>query len=138
MEFRPEFFFYLLANLDSLLIRFSLAVVRKYILIPILFSGAIFSNSKMLEYANVETFLVFRFSTPILVACVDFALMGKALPQAQTWASFMFIVGGAVLYAETDDGFSIHTVRVFFLCLHCFSFFCLCFTIMLRSSLTYL
>lgn len=88
---------------------FTLGTIRKYIFIPVLFSGAIFSNSKMLEYANVETFLVFRFSTPILVAVVDFALMGKALPIPQTWASFLLIVFGAVLYAVTDLGFSVAT-----------------------------
>ena len=32
------------------------------------FLGAIFANIKTLQYANVETFIVFRSSTPLLVS----------------------------------------------------------------------
>lgn len=86
-------------------------VVKKYSAIPLLFSLAIFSNMKVLEAANVETFMVFRFSTPISVAIVDFALMGKSLPSIRTWISFIMIVTGAVWYTLTDEGFSVKTVR---------------------------
>jgi hypothetical protein len=85
------------------------AEVKQYIAIPFLFSLAIFSNMKLLETANVETFMVFRFSTPIFVSLVDFALMGKSLPSIRTWLSFALIVTGAVFYAVTDKGFSVKT-----------------------------
>jgi solute carrier family 35 protein len=85
-------------------------VVKHYIAIPFLFSVAIFSNMKVLQGANVETFMVFRFSTPVSVALVDFALMGRTLPSLRTWLSFILIVSGAVWYTITDEGFSISTV----------------------------
>lgn len=84
-------------------------ILRKYMIIPILFSAAIFSNGKLLQTANIETFMVFRFSTPILVALVDFAVMGKALPTSRAWLSFLLISLGAVVYAATDKGFSLTT-----------------------------
>ena len=89
---------------------FKLDVIKRYIAIPFLFALAIFSNMKVIETANVETFMVFRFSTPISVALVDFALMGKALPSLRTWLSFILIVSGAVVYTLTDQGFSVKTV----------------------------
>jgi len=86
--------------------------VKRYVIVPFLFSLAIFSNMKLLETANVETFMVFRFSTPVFVALVDFALMGKALPNLRAWISFALIVAGAIIYTITDEGFSLSTVRV--------------------------
>jgi len=84
--------------------------LRRYFVIPFLFSLAIFSNIKLLESANVETFMVFRFSTPLFVSLVDFALMGKSLPSLRTWFSFTLIISGAIIYAYYDAGFSIKTV----------------------------
>lgn len=86
-----------------------LPVIRKYIVIPCLYSIAIFSNGKLLEYANVETFMVFRFSVPILVGLTDFLLMGKTLPTPRSAWSFLMILGGAILYAVTDVGFALRT-----------------------------
>jgi solute carrier family 35 protein len=88
----------------------TLEIVKKYLPIPFLFSLAIFSNMKVLETANVETFMVFRFSTPLLVALVDFAVMGKRLPTLRAWFSFFLIIFGIVVYTLTDDGFYISTL----------------------------
>jgi hypothetical protein len=62
-------------------------------------------NGKMLELANVESFLVFRFSTPLCVALIDFLLMGKDLPHFRSLIAFILIICGAISYALADEGF---------------------------------
>ena len=85
------------------------AAARYYWPVPFLFSLAIYFNSKMLETANVETFLIFRFATPLCVSQVDFLLMGKTLPSLRGWACFILIIIGAVVYAATDQGFRLES-----------------------------
>merc|ERR1712164_101409 len=60
-----------------------IGLVRKYWVVPAAFATAIFANGKLLEHANVETFLLIRFTTPLLVALLDFLLLEKELPTAR-------------------------------------------------------
>jgi GDP-mannose transporter len=41
---------------------------KPFMLVAVAFLGALYTNVKTLQYANVETFIVFRSSTPILIA----------------------------------------------------------------------
>jgi hypothetical protein len=50
----------------------SLAKVRPFMGISILFCACLWCNVKALEYANVETVIVFRSMVPIAVALCDF------------------------------------------------------------------
>lgn len=79
--------------------------VLVYWQVPMLFSVAIFANAKVLETANVETFIVFRNTTPCLVAIADFLFMDKALPSLRGWGSFLVMVASSAVYTATDDGF---------------------------------
>lgn len=83
----------------------SMEKVRAYALVPCFFALAIFSNNKVLQYANVETFIVFRNTTPMLVCGLDFLLMGKSLPSFRTVFAFLLIIGGTIVYAMTDEKF---------------------------------
>eukprot|EP00756_Hemistasia_phaeocysticola_P059205 Hpha_TRINITY_DN35934_c0_g1::TRINITY_DN35934_c0_g1_i1::g.184889::m.184889 len=83
----------------------SMKTVLVFWRVPALFAAAIFANSKVLQTANVETFIVFRNTTPILVSICDFFFMGKALPDPRTFFSFVVIVAGSVIYTLTDQGF---------------------------------
>lgn len=83
----------------------SMEKVKSYWLVPCFFALAIFSNNKVLQYANVETFIVFRNTTPMLVCFLDFLLMGKSLPSLRTVFSFVFILVGTIAYAMTDEKF---------------------------------
>eukprot|EP00958_Prasinococcus_capsulatus_P030417 scaffold8103_cov403-Prasinococcus_capsulatus_cf.AAC.5 len=46
----------------------------------LLFYVSLFSNNKMLQYANVDTFIVFRSTTPILVLPLEVAALKKPMP----------------------------------------------------------
>lgn len=78
---------------------------RSFWPVPLLFALAIFFNNTLLELANVETFLVVRFSTPLFVSVVDFLIMGRNLPSTRSWLCFVLIIVGAVSYAVNDQGF---------------------------------
>ena len=84
------------------------------------FLGAIFTNIKTLQYANVETFIVFRSSTPILVSIADYVFLGRELPNRKSWLSLLGLLLGAVLYVVTDDGFQVH--GYFWVCVWYFVF----------------
>uniref|UniRef100_A0A7S2WVQ0 Sugar phosphate transporter domain-containing protein n=1 Tax=Rhizochromulina marina TaxID=1034831 RepID=A0A7S2WVQ0_9STRA len=86
------------------------------------FLGAIFTNIKTLQYANVETFIVFRASTPIIVSVCDYLFLGRELPTASSWLSLFGLVGGASIYVLTDSSFHVtgyYWVCVWF-CVFCF------------------
>ena len=59
--------------------------VKPFMLVAIAFLGALYTNVKTLQYANVETFIVFRSSTPILIAFLDYVFLGRQLPNMRSW-----------------------------------------------------
>lgn len=81
--------------------------VKPYSAVSIAFLGAIFTNMKTLQYANVETFIVFRSSTPILIAVLDYCFLGRELPTVRSWLSLLAILAGAIGYVITDSDFTV-------------------------------
>ena len=51
--------------------------VRSYSLVALIFLSTIFANIKILQYSNVETFIVFRASTPLLISVMDWFFLGN-------------------------------------------------------------
>ena len=54
---------------------------RSFAMVAIAFLAALYTNVKSLQYANIETFIVFRASTPILISVLDFFFLGRELPN---------------------------------------------------------
>jgi solute carrier family 35 protein len=65
----------------------------------------IFTNIKTLQHANVETFIVFRTSTPVLISVGEWMFLGRELPTARNWVCLVLLVGGASAYVATDQAF---------------------------------
>ena len=74
---------------------------------PIAFLGTIYSNIKVLQYANVETFIVFRSSTPLLISLADYAMLGREFPSRRSLLCLFIILLGAVGYTLTDSNFKL-------------------------------
>mmetsp|Transcript_13592 Transcript_13592/g.16189 ORF Transcript_13592/g.16189 Transcript_13592/m.16189 type:complete len:364 (-) Transcript_13592:148-1239(-) len=72
------------------------------------FLGAIFTNMKTLQYANVETFIVFRSSTPLIISIADYIFLGRELPNSRSWLSLLGLVCGALIYVITDSSYQVH------------------------------
>jgi GDP-mannose transporter len=56
----------------------------------------------VLEHANVETFVVVRSSSPLLVAVCEWRFMGRELPNARSTATLLLILLGALGYVRND------------------------------------
>ncbi|KAK4424569.1 GDP-fucose transporter 1 [Sesamum alatum] len=86
---------------------FVLETAKKFLPAALVFYLAIFTNTNLLRHANVDTFIVFRSLTPLLVAIADTAFRKQPCPSKLTFLSLVIILGGAVGYVATDNGFTL-------------------------------
>lgn len=95
--------------------------VVRFFPVAVIFLSTIFMNIKSLQYANVETFMVFRFSTPLCISIADYLFLGRQLPSARSWICLLALLTGAVGYAKTDSSFEI---RGYIFCSLWYAIFC--------------
>jgi len=93
----------------------------KFMPVALIFLATIFLNMKSLQYANVETFMIFRFSTPLCISIADYLFLGRQLPGARAWTSLIALLVGAVGYGLTDSAFQ---VEGYFFCAIWYVTFC--------------
>lgn len=86
---------------------FTYETAKKFLPAAIVFYLAIFTNTNLLRHANVETFIVFRSLTPLLVAIADSVFRKQPIPSKLTSLSLFVILGGAVGYVATDSAFTL-------------------------------
>ncbi|KNA03191.1 hypothetical protein SOVF_211570 [Spinacia oleracea] len=86
---------------------FNVDIAKKFLPAAFVFFLAIFTNTNLLRHANVDTFIVFRSCTPLLVALADTTFRRQPLPSKLTFVSLLVILGGAVGYVATDSGFTL-------------------------------
>lgn len=86
---------------------FSMVTAKKLAPINCVFYAAIFTNTKLLQNANVETFIAFRSATPLLVCMIDTLFRKQPMPSMRTIACLVGILVGAFAYAQADDNFSV-------------------------------
>jgi GDP-mannose transporter len=96
--------------------------VQKFLPVALIFLSTIFTNMKSLQYANVETFMVFRFSTPLVVSIADYLFLGRKLPNTRSWMCLFALLVGAFGYATTDSSFH---VKGYAFCALWYVIFCL-------------
>ncbi|KAL8152523.1 hypothetical protein V2J09_010283 [Rumex salicifolius] len=86
---------------------FTLDIAKRFLPAAVVFYLAIFTNTNLLRHANVDTFIVFRSCTPLLVALADTAFRKQPCPSRITFLSLFVILAGAVGYVATDYGFTL-------------------------------
>ncbi|XP_057960202.1 GDP-fucose transporter 1-like isoform X2 [Malania oleifera] len=86
---------------------FTLDIAKKFLPAAFVFYLAIFTNTNLLRHANVDTFIVFRSLTPLLVAIADAAFRKQPCPSKLTFMSLLTILGGAIGYVATDSAFGL-------------------------------
>ncbi|KIY96130.1 solute carrier protein [Monoraphidium neglectum] len=69
------------------------------------FLGTIYANIKVLQHSNVDTFITFRSSTPLVLAFCDWAFLGRQLPCGRSWSSLGLLLLSSAGYAYFDKGF---------------------------------
>jgi GDP-mannose transporter len=96
--------------------------VQAFVPVSLIFLATIFTNMKTLQYANVETFIVFRCSTPIVISVCDHMFLGRELPDKQSVGALGGLLVGAFGYATTDSSYDVKgymfvTIWYFIFCL---------------------
>lgn len=89
-------------DIDPILWKF----VLPYLAYTVAFSTGVFCNMKSLSLSNVETVIVFRALSPLLVSILDVAFLGREWPSLRSWGALALIGMGAYGYAATDEQFS--------------------------------
>ena len=85
--------------------------VKKFWLVPVAFMMTIFSNIKILQYSNVETFIVFRATTPLLLCVIEPWFLRRDLPGKTSIVSLTILFLGALSYVLSEKGeFSVESV----------------------------
>lgn len=75
--------------------------------IPIAFLLTLVANIKILEFANMETFIMVRNSTPLGIAILDWIFLGRELPDFRSWLALLTAAAGATGYMYFDAEFEI-------------------------------
>ncbi|RYR05720.1 hypothetical protein Ahy_B06g085551 [Arachis hypogaea] len=75
---------------------FTLDTAKRFFPAALVFFLAIFTNTNLLRHANVDTFIVFRSLTPLLVALADTVFRHQPCPSKLTFFSLVVILAGAV------------------------------------------
>jgi len=76
--------------------------LKAFLPVSMAFLACIFANIKTLQYANVETFVVFRASTPLFISLCDYAFLGRELPNMRSTACLVALLFAALGYVLTD------------------------------------
>lgn len=92
-----------------------------YGLYTIAFTGGVYANMKVLQISNVETVIVFRCCSPVVVAVIESLLLGREWPSLRSWAALFTIVLGAMGYVHSDtqfvsSGYQAYTWPFIYLC----------------------
>ncbi len=87
--------------------RFDSKKAQAFAPVALAFSAAIFTNMKTLQNANVETFIVFRSSTPLVISFCDYLFLERELPSGRSFACLLLVLLGAAVYVATDKEFEV-------------------------------
>eukprot|EP00520_Triparma_pacifica_P014801 CAMPEP_0118637014 /NCGR_PEP_ID=MMETSP0785-20121206/2931_1 /TAXON_ID=91992 /ORGANISM="Bolidomonas pacifica, Strain CCMP 1866" /LENGTH=627 /DNA_ID=CAMNT_0006528181 /DNA_START=219 /DNA_END=2103 /DNA_ORIENTATION=+ len=89
-------------------------VVYPYMKYCVLFLLGVYSNMQSLAQSSVDTVIVFRSSTPLLVCLMDVTLMGRANPSKRSMLAMLCMVLGATLYVLSDSQFKMGGIKAYF------------------------
>lgn len=98
---------------------------RAYAVYVVIFSCSIYFNMRALEGSNIETIIVFRSITPLVVCLLDYLFMDRAAPTLRSAGGLVMILVGAYVYVINDHAFTVNGLAAYFWVLA--YFFSLCF-----------
>jgi solute carrier family 35 len=87
--------------------KLSWSTAKKFIPVVLGFMGGLFSNAKVLQYSNVETFITFRSSTPLILCVCDYVFLGRTLPSMRSLFCLVILLVSSAGYAYVDHAFDI-------------------------------
>ena len=88
--------------------------VKPYMIYVATFSAGIYTNMRALEGSNVDTIIVFRCCTPLVVAVMDYLFLGRELPGLRSVISLLALLLGATGYVMSDSAFRLDGFVAYF------------------------
>ena len=85
--------------------KLSMAALKPYPVYTVAFSTGVYTNMMCLNTSNIETVIVARALSPLVVSLLDPIFLGRELPNKRSFAALGMIVLGAFGYASTDEQF---------------------------------
>lgn len=90
--------------------------LKRFWLVPLTFLFSIFCNIKILEHTNVETFIVIRSSTPIVMSILDVQFLRRKLPTKRSWLSIITVFIFSICFIMSESkSFTIDSTKWLFL-----------------------
>jgi drug/metabolite transporter (DMT)-like permease len=77
-------------------------VLYAYAQYGVLFVGGIYTNMRALESSNVDTVIVFRSASPLVVALGDYILLGRSAPSLRSFLSMLLVFVGCASFVLVD------------------------------------
>jgi len=87
--------------------------VKVFLPYTISFVLVLYSNGKAIESSNIETVIVFRAGTPLIVSALDYFLLGREIPSKQSLAALAGMAVSVVGYAYTDSEFAVNGISAY-------------------------
>lgn len=88
--------------------------LKPYLIYTVAFSTGVYTNMMCLNQANVETVIVARALSPLVVSFLDPIFLGRELPSRRSIFALSLIVVGAFGYASTDEAFKTQGWHAYF------------------------
>lgn len=79
--------------------------LKPYLVYTVAFTLGVYTNMQCLNTSNVETVIVARGLSPLIVCALDPIFLGRELPSRRSVAALSLIAVGALGYASTDEAF---------------------------------
>lgn len=101
-------FVYLLHGMGTVRVdRLQWSTALKFAPVVVSFLGTLFANAKVLQYSNVETFITFRSSTPLVLCVCDYLFLGRELPSVRSLACLICLIASSCGYVLVDHAFDV-------------------------------
>lgn len=102
--------------------RYLWSKAKSYIPVALAFLAALYTNIRTLEYVNIETFIVFRSSTPLSISVLDYIFLGRCLPNKRSTLALLGILSSASAYVAFDSQFEVRGYAwvIAWYCVFCF------------------
>lgn len=88
--------------------------LKPYLVYTVAFSTGVYTNMMCLNQSNVETVIVARACSPLIVSFLDPIFLGRELPSKRSIAALSMIIVGAYGYASTDEAFKTQGLSAYF------------------------
>ena len=85
-------------------------VIYAYLVVAAVFLATIYSNFRVIHAVGVNPFIVLRCSTPLMVSVLDWAFMGRALPNGMSLIALLGIFSCGTTYSYLKLGDNITTI----------------------------